>query len=70
MSRYRERRREVLGVPGDLWRREVRGVSGSELFWKSGTWLFFVGQLLVLVIVGIIYAYQARREQEARQAQR
>jgi len=48
----------------------VRGVSGSELFWKSGTWLFFVGQLLVLVIVGIIYAYQVRREQEARQAQR
>jgi hypothetical protein len=48
----------------------VRGVSGSELFWESGTWLFFVGQLLVLVVVGIIYAYQARREQEARQAQR
>jgi hypothetical protein len=48
----------------------VRTVSGSELFWRSGTWLFFVGQLLVLVIVWIIYTYQARKEQEARQAQR
>jgi hypothetical protein len=48
----------------------VGDVSGSELFWKSGTWLFFVGQLLVLVIVWIIYAYQARKEQDARQTQR
>ncbi len=40
-------------------------MSGSELFWSSGTWLFVVGQVLVLVIVGVIYAYQARREQEA-----
>ncbi|MDR7542753.1 MAG: hypothetical protein QN120_00710 [Armatimonadota bacterium] len=45
-------------------------MSGSELFWKSGTWLFFVGQILVLVIVAIIYAYQARKEQEARQGSR
>jgi hypothetical protein len=50
--------------------REVRQVSGSELFWKSGTWLFFVGQLLVLVIVWTINAYQARKEQEARQTLR
>lgn len=42
-------------------------MSGSELFWRSGTWLFVVGQLVVLVIVGVIYAYQARREQEALQ---
>lgn len=40
-------------------------VSGSELFWRSGTWLFFAGQILVLVIVGVIYIYQARKEQEA-----
>lgn len=45
-------------------------MSGSELFWKSGTWLFFVGQLLVLVIVWTINAYQARKEQEARQTLR
>jgi uncharacterized membrane protein (DUF485 family) len=42
-------------------------VSGSELFWRSGTWLFVVGQLVVLVVVGVIYAYQARKEQEALQ---
>ncbi len=42
-------------------------MSGSELFWRSGTWLFIVGQLLVLVLVGLIYAYQARKEQEALQ---
>jgi len=40
-------------------------MSGSELFWSSGTWLFVLGQVLVLVIVSVIYVYQARREQEA-----
>ncbi len=40
-------------------------MSGSQLFWSSGSWLFFVGQLLVLVIVWIIYAFQARKEREA-----
>ncbi len=48
----------------------MRSLSGSELFWTSGTWLFFVGQILVLVIVWIIYAFQARKEAEAQQAQR
>ena len=44
-------------------------MSGSELFWSSGAWLFFAGQLLVVVVVLIIYAYQARRDREARESQ-
>lgn len=39
---------------------------GSQLFWQSGTWLFFAGQLLFLVMAVVIYVYQGRKEAEAR----
>ncbi len=40
-------------------------MSGSELFWQSGTWLFFVGQLAVMVLVVWLYFAQGKAEQRA-----
>ncbi len=40
-------------------------MSGSELFWQSGTWWFFVGQLAVVVLVIWLYIAQGKAEQRA-----
>lgn len=37
-------------------------VDGSSLFWSSGTWVLFLGQLLTLAVVVAIYRYQGRKE--------
>lgn len=37
-------------------------VDGSSLFWSSGTWVLFAGQLLTLAVVVAIYRYQGRAE--------
>ena len=40
-------------------------MSGNEIFWSSGTWLFFAGQAGALVFVIALYLYQGRKEREA-----
>lgn len=40
-------------------------MSGSELFWSSGTWLFLLGQGLVIVLAVGLYFYQGKKEAEA-----
>lgn len=37
-------------------------MTGSEIFWSSGTWLFFLGQGVVLLLVIALYFYQGRKE--------
>ena len=44
---------------------EVISLPGSELFWSSGTWLFFVGQAAVWVLALYLYYFQGRKEREA-----
>lgn len=41
-------------------------MTGSELFWSSGTWLFFAGQGAVVIFVLALYWYQGKKEREAR----
>ncbi|HSW09824.1 MAG TPA: hypothetical protein VLK32_02850 [Bacillota bacterium] len=38
---------------------------GSQLFWSSGTWLFFVGQAAVWALALYLYYFQGRKEREA-----
>jgi hypothetical protein len=40
-------------------------VSGSELFWSSGTWLFLLGQAAVLALAVGLYFYIGKREADA-----
>jgi hypothetical protein len=41
------------------------GMSGSEIFWSSGTWWLIFGQFLFLILVLMIYFYQGRQERKA-----
>lgn len=41
-------------------------MSGSQLFWSSGTWLFLLGQFLVIVMCVGLYFYLGKREAAAR----
>jgi len=50
-------------------RKEVTYLSGSELFWASGTWLLFVGQVVAFLIIIGVYCYQGKKEREARRNQ-
>ncbi len=43
-------------------------MSGLELFWSSGTWWFFVGQLAIVVLVVYLYISQGREEEKAKEA--
>ena len=45
-------------------------MTGSEIFWQSGTWWFFVGQLAVLGLIVYMYYAQGRREREAQERAR
>lgn len=40
-------------------------MSGSELFWSSGTWLFLLGQASVIVLALGLYFYIGKREADA-----
>ena len=40
-------------------------MSGSQLFWSSGTWLLFVGQILAVLVILAVYFYQGKKEKEA-----
>lgn len=42
-------------------------MTGNEIFWSSGTWVFFVGQGAVLLFVLALYYYQGRKERESMQ---
>jgi len=42
-------------------------VSGAELFWTSGTWIFFLAQGLVLVLVVFLYWYLGVKEKQAKE---
>jgi len=41
-------------------------LSGSQLFWSSGTWLFMLGQGLVIVLVVGLFFYLGKKEAQAR----
>jgi len=43
-----------------------RTLSGSQLFWSSGTWLFMLGQGLVIVLVVGLFFYLGKKEAQAR----
>lgn len=40
-------------------------MSGSQLFWSSGTWLFLLGQASVILLALILYFYIGKREADA-----
>ncbi|HHZ00653.1 MAG TPA: hypothetical protein PLV23_02095 [Sedimentibacter sp.] len=40
-------------------------MEGSKLFWSSGTWVFFLAQAMVVVLVGYLYWYLGKKEKEA-----
>ena len=44
-------------------------MSGSQLFWASGTWLLFLGQIVAFLIILGVYIYQGKKEKEARRNQ-
>jgi preprotein translocase subunit YajC len=44
-------------------------VTGSELFWASGTYWLILGQFLFLIVVLIIYFYQRQQEHKAEERQ-
>lgn len=47
------------------YERRWTSVSGSELFWSSGTWLFLLGQASVIVLAVGLYFYLGKREADA-----
>lgn len=48
-----------------MLRKGGNSMSGSELFWSSGTWVFFLGQAAVVALVVYLYWYQGRQEARA-----
>ena len=40
-------------------------MDGSKLFWASGTWVFFLAQALVVVLVVYLYRYLGIKEKQA-----
>lgn len=41
-------------------------MTGNQIFWQSGTWCLFAGQLLVLLLIVSLYLYMGKKEKEAK----
>ncbi|WP_255376006.1 hypothetical protein [Cloacibacillus sp. An23] len=41
-------------------------MTGNEIFWHSGTWGLFAGQIFVLLLIFFLYFYMGKKEKEAR----
>lgn len=41
-------------------------MTGNQIFWQSGTWCLFAGQLLVLLLIVSLYFYMGKKEKDAK----
>ena len=40
-------------------------MNGSDLFWASGTWIFFLAQAIMVFLVVFLYRYLGKKEKQA-----
>ena len=44
-------------------------MTGNQIFWQSGTWGLFAGQIAVLILILVLYFYMGKKEKEAKDRQ-